>query len=145
MGLLCVQLGCRFREERFRVPGALLLAALLAAGLGLLGAVGKPPPKPPGTAEALRQGLDSADPVRRFYAVRGTRAAGPAAAPFLLRALEDPVINVRYGAAEALGAVPAPVVADRLLAVLASREEWYVKERAYASLWRLGWRPGVEP
>ncbi|GAB4266510.1 MAG: hypothetical protein Kow0092_19460 [Deferrisomatales bacterium] len=132
-----------------RRAGAAACAALVA---GLLALTAVPNPDLTATrrrwAEAEQERLAlagklllSPNAALRFHAARLARQLGPAAAPLLLDGLTDPVINVRYAAAESLGAVGAPQVRDVLLRVLESPEEWYVKERAYGALRRLGWRP----
>lgn len=128
---------------------SLAVAGLLAASLG---AAGRPDPSlsqmrvrlgGPGTgapeADVIRAALASPSAVERFY---GARAAGRARveAHDLVEALSDPVVNVRYAAAEALGRTGGDRSREALLELLRSPEEWYVKERAYAALWRLGWR-----
>jgi hypothetical protein len=121
-------------------------AGLLAASLGAAGLPDRSldelreqlAAEPPDPGE-VRAALGSSSAVIRFY---GTRAAGPARLEIglLAEALSDPLINVRYAAAEALGRVGGPRARELLLEIVGSPEEWYVKERAYASLWRLGWR-----
>ena len=132
-----------------RVAAALVCAALLG---GLVGAVSLPPPwmkalraalgpagRPdPGTLEVHLQGER---PVERLYAVRAARRLGPRGEPWLIDALSDPVINVRYEAASGLGATGGPRAREVLVQILESPEPWYVKERAYAGLRRLGWSP----
>ncbi|MDW7709219.1 MAG: HEAT repeat domain-containing protein [Deferrisomatales bacterium] len=132
--------------DRWRLFGSLGAAVLLAASLG---AAGRIDPalhaarsrliiESPDRAEVMAA-LGSSTAAVRLY---GARAAGAARleADLLVDALSDPLLNVRTGAAEALGAVGGPRARELLLEVVRSPEEWYVKERAYASLWRLGWR-----
>lgn len=131
---------------RWRVLACLGTASLLAASLGaaglpdhrLEGVRSRLAAEPPDPRE-VHAALASDSAVVRFY---GARAAGPARleADLLADALSDPLINVRYAAAEALGAGGGPQARELLLEVLRNPEEWYVKERAYASLWGLGWR-----
>ena len=134
--------------HRHRLASA-VLATVVAGGLG---AAGWADPEvatlragllelPPSTPEELGRHLRSPRVVERFYAARAARHLGPAAQAPLLEALGDPAINVRYAAAQALGEVggtTARVILDELLR---NPEEWYVKERAYASLRRIGWPP----
>jgi len=133
--------------RRRQVVASLVLSGLLAASLGTaglpdpaldrareLGGAAEPDP------QAVREALGADSPVARFY---GARAAARARVEtsLLIDALSDPVVNVRYAAAESLGRVNGLGAREALLEVLASDEEWYVKERAYSALWRLGWRP----
>jgi hypothetical protein len=125
---------------------SLAVAGLLAASLGT---AGRPDPSLSEVrarlgaevpeADVVRAALAAPSAVERFY---GARAAGRARleADVLLEALSDPVVNVRYAAAEALGRTGGTRSREALLEVLGSPEAWYVKERAYAALWRLGWR-----
>ncbi len=132
-----------------RVAAGLVCGALLG---GLVGAVSLPPPwmkalratlgpaaRPdPATVQAF---LRRERPVERLYAVRAARRMGPRAEPWLIDALSDPVINVRYEAATGLGRTGGPRARQVLVQILESPEPWYVKERAYAGLRRLGWSP----
>ena len=83
--------------------------------------------------------LDSPRPAARYYAARAARRLGPPAEHLLIDALLDPVINVRYAAAESLGVVGREAARTALDELLRQPEEWYVKERAYAALRRIGW------
>ncbi len=133
--------------RRRRVVASLVLSSLLGASLG---AAGLPDPglaqarelgnAPEPDPQAVREALGSDSPVARFYGVRAA-ARARVETSLLIDALSDPVINVRYAAAEALGRVNGLGAREALLEVLSSTEEWYVKERAYSALWRLGWRP----
>ncbi|MEW6489151.1 MAG: HEAT repeat domain-containing protein [Thermodesulfobacteriota bacterium] len=143
---LALAAGALLGGGRRSTLASLAVAGLLAASLG---AAGRPDRSLSevrarlGTevAEAgeLRAALAAPSAVERFY---GARAAGRARleADALVEALSDPVVNVRYAAAEALGRTGGGRSREALLEVLRSPEEWYVKERAYAALWRLGWR-----
>lgn len=128
---------------RFALAGA--LAAVLAASSrpdpALASARTLAQQKNGPAMEEVEALLASEDPVLRFYGARAARRAGPGVSDVLVDALSDPVINVRYAAAEALGHVGGPQAREALRAVLRGSEEWYVKERAYAALWKLGWRP----
>ncbi len=128
-----------------RVVGTAVLAAAVAA------AAVRPPwlveldrALPSGARPVLaevQRFFASERPVERFRAVKAAGRVGAAATPILIEALSDPVINVRYAAAASLGSAPSPRVRDLLLRVLTGDDAWYVKERAYAALWRTGWRP----
>jgi len=124
------------------VVAALLAASLFSAGLAEpsleaeRAALTDPSPDP----AAIRRYAASDDPVARFYAVRAAGRAGREQQDLLVDALSDPVINVRYAAAEALGLTGGDRAVEALREVLGSPEAWYVKERAYSGLWRLGWR-----
>lgn len=143
---LALSAGALLEGGRRRTLASLVVAGLLAASLGV---GGRPDPSlvemrarlgaEPPDAQAIRAALDSPSAVERFY---GVRAAGQSRvdADLLVEALSDPVVNVRYAAAEALGKTGGARSREALLEVLRSPEEWYVKERAYASLWRLGWQ-----
>lgn len=147
---LAAGVGAAFPAGRARVGASAGLA--LAAALGLAAAALSPGPVKPARlrplpaegplpVEALRRHLESSNPVERFYAARAAARAGRAATSLLVDALSDPVINVRYAAAQALGSTGGAQARKALLEVLGSPEAWYVKERAYAALWRLDWRP----
>jgi HEAT repeat protein len=121
-------------------------AAVFAGALGLAGAHGDRAGTrglrgAPSSLASLQVSIESGRPAERFYAARAAGELGPAAVPVLLEALADPVINVRYAAAQSLGKIGGEASRSALLAVLRSRESWYVKERAYSALWRTGWRP----
>jgi hypothetical protein len=131
-----------------RGVAALSLAALLAAGVAYAAssdaalaearaAAGGTPLPNPASAERL---LESPRPVERLYGARAAGRLGPGMAPLLRTALRDPVVNVRYTAAQALGDARDPNAREDLLAVLTGGEAWYVKERAYFALLRLGWQ-----
>ena len=136
-------------------PRKQVLFALLCAGLlgGVVAAASLPPPwlrdarslaasprAPPEAAVASL--IRSPRPVLRLYGARLASRLGLRGESWLLRALDDPVINVRYTAALGLGRIGGARARRALLGLLGSRGEWYVKERAYAALWRTGWRPG---
>ncbi|HSH70282.1 MAG TPA: HEAT repeat domain-containing protein [Deferrisomatales bacterium] len=146
---VALRLACVFPSELRRRLAAAVLTAVVTAGLG---AAGRADPAvvtlrdrlveaPPATAEDLGQRLRSPRVVERFYAARAGRHLGSAGEAPLLEALSDPVINVRYAAAQALGEVGGTAARTTLNELLAQPEEWYVKERAYASLRRIGWPP----
>jgi hypothetical protein len=124
------------------VAAAFVAASLFSAGLpersrtAMREALSATPP----SRESIRKYATSDDPVARFYATRAAGRRGGNVA-LLLQALSDPVINVRYAAAEALGRTGGPQAREALREVLVSPEAWYVKERAYSGLWKLGWRP----
>lgn len=134
---------------RSRAPAAVLLATTIAIGVAAMGwtdaeisALRTELTTPPdATPEELTRHLRSARVFERFYAARSGHQTGPAATGALLDALGDPVINVRYATAEALGQVGGETVRQALTELLQQPEEWYVKERAYAALRRLGWSP----
>lgn len=141
--------GARIPAQRWRLPGSTACAALIA---GALWAGSVPDPHHRKTLEELRAPsqpswervasyLASERPIDRFYAAFAAGRFGQRAIPLLLEALSDPVINVRYAAAQSLGAVGGARARAALLEVLANPEAWYVKEKAYAALWRMGWRP----
>lgn len=91
------------------------------------------------SVEEVSSALDSPSPVFRLY---GAMAAGRDPEPHaakLMRALTDPVVNVRYNAALSLGNLSTDEARKRLSTVLSSGEEWYVKYRAYSALSQLGW------
>lgn len=84
--------------------------------------------------EALLPAAANADPEVRRRAVIALGEWG--AAEPALRALEDPSVDVRCGAAYVLG--NAPGAADALAARVADeREDWAVREQAWKSLGRL--------
>ncbi len=123
------------------IASAVAFSAALAAA-ALAGSSPAPFPASP-EGPAVEAALSSEDAATRFYGVRAAPALGAGAVPLLVEALSDPVVNVRYAAAEALGRVEKTELGQRALReVLEGAEEWYVKERAYAALWRLGWRGG---
>ncbi|GAB4249510.1 HEAT repeat domain-containing protein [Deferrisoma sp.] len=150
LGALAVWLGSWMPTEPQRRLGALVCALLLA---GLVAAVSRPPPwlarvraelAAPQRPDPVRvrEGLAAARPAERFYAARAAGRLGPGWEGDLVRALGDPVINVRYGAAEALGRIGTPEARRALRRILDGEADWYVKERAWEGLRRLGWRPG---
>jgi hypothetical protein len=146
LGAGCAWIAGRLAPGSTRAPFA--LAGLLAAWLALAGAPSKGTRslqalRQPLGIEVVRRMLSSGSPVLRFYGAKSAAALGPAAGPLLLTALRDPVINVRYAAAQNLGETGGGGVEAALMDVLRGPEEWYVKERAYAALWRLGWRPPI--
>ncbi len=133
--------GARIRHRLWEPAAAIVSAAALSAALAAGALAGSSPTAPVG--RAVEAALASEDPATRFYAVRATPPLGANAVPLLVEALCDPVVNVRYAAAEALGRVEGTELGRRALReVLEGAEEWYVKERAYAALWRTGWRGG---
>ncbi len=151
LGGAAVWLGGWVPGQRRRLCSVLVCAGLLG---GAVAVAAVPPPwlreardlaassrPPPEAAAAL---LRSPRPVLRLYGVRLASRLGPAGEPWLLSALKDPVINVRYTAALGLGRIGGARARAALLGILHGRGEWYVKERAYAALWRMGWRPGGE-
>lgn len=85
--------------------------------------------------------LVSAHPVERFYGVFAAGSDPVSHEAELIAALKDPVMNVRYQAATALGGCSSAGARESLLKVLAGDEGWYVKFRAYNSLLRTGWQP----
>ncbi|GAB6063790.1 HEAT repeat domain-containing protein [Deferrisoma palaeochoriense] len=150
LGALAVWLGSWMPAEPQRRLGALVCALLLA---GLVAAVSRPPPwlarvraeladprRP--DPQRVREGLAATRPAERFYAARAAGRLGPGWEEALARALEDPVINVRYAAAESLGRIGTPGAREILARLIDGPADWYVKERAWAGLRRLGWRPG---
>jgi len=134
---------------RSRRPAAVLLATTIATGVAATGWTDaeiaalrtKLTTPPHATPEDLARHLRSARVFERFYAARSGYQSGLAGAGALLDALGDPVINVRYAAAEAMGQVGGETVRQALTELLQQPEEWYVKERAYAALRRRGWPP----
>jgi hypothetical protein len=147
LGAGCAWIAGRLAPDSTRAP--FVLAGLLAAWLALAGAPSKGTRflqalRQPQGIEVVRRTLSSDSPVLRFYGARAAGSLGPAAEPLLLAALRDPVINVRYAAAQNLGAMGGGGGETALVALLRGPEEWYVKERAYAALWRLGWRPPIQ-
>ncbi len=144
---LAVAAGDLFGRGWRRALAAHVAAVFLA---GSLFSAGLPDParmtlretleRSPVNREEILRYTASANPVERFYAIRAAgRASGNEA--LLMQALSDPVINIRYAAAEALGRTGGSQAQEALQEILISPEAWYVKERAYAGLWRLGWRP----
>ncbi len=150
LGGIALRVGSWIPGRRKRVLFVLLCAGLLG---GAVAAASIPPPwlrgarhlaassraPPEADVDSL---LRSPRPVLRLYGARLASRLGPRGESWLLRALEDPVINVRYTAALGLGRTGGARARQALLGLLGSRGEWYVKERAYAALWRMGWRPG---
>lgn len=145
---LCARVGARLCPGSPRAA-ALFLASCVAAPVAL-GGSGVPESErlraavassPVGPREALQRFARSPRPVERLYGARAAADLGADGRALLAAALEDPVVNVRYTAAEALGRVGGPGVEPRLAALVRGTDEWYVKERAYAALWRLGWKP----
>jgi HEAT repeat protein len=88
-----------------------------------------------------KQMLRSEDPRTRFRAAEAAERFADELTPELVAALGDPVLNVRYKAANALGASRLDAARKGLLSVVQGPELWYVKEYAYNALWRQGWRP----
>jgi hypothetical protein len=142
-----LRLASIFPDRRRRRLAALVLTVALSA---FIAATGRADPQlaalrgilqqsPLGDPAALAALLDSPRPVERFYAAHAARHLGKAAEPLLINALLDPVINVRYAAAQGLGEAGGDTARTTLEELLSQPEEWYVKERAYASLLRLGW------
>ncbi len=151
LGGVALWLGGWIPGRREQVLGVLLCAGLLG---GMAAAASLPPPwlreamslaaspRAPPEADVVSL-LRSPRPVLRVYGARLAPRLGPRGESWLLRALGDPVINVRYTAASGLGRTGGARARKALLGLLGSRgEEWYVKERAYTALWRTGWRPG---
>ncbi|NOY45023.1 MAG: HEAT repeat domain-containing protein [Deltaproteobacteria bacterium] len=136
-------------------PGHRKAAAVVCAAFlgGLVAAVAMQPPwlervrgelvdtpmPEPGRVEAA---LRARRPVERFYGARAAGRLGQGWEPVLEAALADPVINVRYAAAQALGRIASPRAREVLRGLLEGPADWYVKERAWAGLRRSGWRPG---
>lgn len=143
---LALSLTARLPAGSPRATGAAVLAGLAAV---LLAGAAFPAKGSPATEDQaganpladLRSRLDSPRVAERFYAAHAAAQAGPAATPLLIDALSDPVINVRYAAAQSLGRTGGPAARTALLEILRSPASWYEKERAYGALWRLGWRP----
>lgn len=124
---------------------AVIAAFAIAAATGYLGMAGSGREELDRLAnggssfEEVSAALNSPYPVKRLY---GAVAAGRDPEPHsarLMRALTDPVVNVRYNAALSLGGLRTEEAKKRLSAILASDEEWYVKFRAYSALAQLGW------
>ncbi|MBI5014053.1 MAG: HEAT repeat domain-containing protein [Deltaproteobacteria bacterium] len=140
LGSLCLWVAGRVAPARPVAP--FVFAALLAT---VLAAAGTPSPectaRSPTTPEAVRAALASRSALTRFYGARAAASLGTAQSEPLIAALGDPVVNVRYAAVETLGATGGTGVEEALVGLVRGPEEWYVKERAYAALWRLGWRP----
>lgn len=135
-------IGNRLWGPAVSLSSAAAFSAALAAA-ALAGSSPAPIPAASPDSRAVEASLASEDAATRFYGVRATPSLGAAAVPLLVEALSDPVVNVRYAAAEALGRVEKTELGQRALReVLEGAEEWYVKERAYSALWRLGWRGG---
>ena len=135
-----------FAGERARVWGASIAVLLLAGGLAWAGLPSKEADRYRRLAEAADapetiQAMASGDPVERLYGVIGAARHGRAAQARLLERLDDPVLNIRYAAAASLGSAPTPEVKQRLSSLLPEERDWYVQERIYAALWRMGWRP----
>lgn len=85
--------------------------------------------------------LASSDPVERFYGAFAAASDPSSNESKLIEALDDPVLNVRYQAATALGGATSARARERLLQMLSSGDEWYVKFRAYNALLKMGWHP----
>jgi len=147
---LAVWLGAWMPHPGHRKAAALVCAAFLG---GLVAAVSMQPPwlvrvrreladAPLPGADRVEAALRARRPVERFYGARAAGRLGEGWEPALEAALADPVINVRYAAAQALGRIASPRAREVLRAVLEGPADWYVKERAWAGLRRSGWRPG---
>ncbi|MBI5444209.1 MAG: HEAT repeat domain-containing protein [Deltaproteobacteria bacterium] len=132
------------------IAASVAAAALVAGGLAALARSDPGLARARSLADAPRPSrtevegfLRSPDPAARYYAARAAAALGPAAERALLSALGDPVVNVRYAAAQSLGAAGTGRARQALLRLVEGPDEWYVKERAYAALERLGWDAGA--
>jgi hypothetical protein len=147
LAAIATRLGSWF-PGRWKTPASLLSAGAVAS---IFATASMPDPglletrrlllaEPGPTAETVDLHSRSQRPVERFYAVQAARRLGAAGTPFLIEAVADPVINVRYAAARELGGTGDPRAKEVLLEILRS-DDWYVKERAYTALWKLGWRP----
>jgi hypothetical protein len=135
-----------FAGERAGAWGASVAVLLLAGSLAWAGMEPKEAERFRSLAETadapeVIRAMASEDPVERLYGVIGAARHGPAAKAQLLERLDDPVLNVRYTAAASLGSAPSPEVKQRLSTLLREERNWYVQERIYAALWRMGWRP----
>lgn len=128
---------------------ALLFSVLLALGLAFSGSKNNGfeevknrfNDSPTPSMDEVQDIFQGGDNVVRFYTTREMRRYGNRAVPLLVQALSDPVINIRYAACESLGATDILKAKVALENLLASDEDWYVKDRAYFALRRLGWRP----
>ena len=92
-------------------------------------------------AASVRALLSGTDPVDRLYGALGAASNATVFEKELLKGLDDPLINIRYASAAALGGATSETARTRLLGVLNGQDEWYVKFRAYNSLARMGWSP----
>jgi len=128
---------------------ALGFSVLIAVGLGFSGWSNKGRSEvldtfnrsPIPSIEEVRNIFENGDNVVRFYTTREMRRYGARAIPLLTRALADPDINIRYAACESLGEIDSSRSKMALKKVLEGNSDWYVKDRAYFALRRLGWRP----
>ncbi len=147
---LAVWLGAWMPHPGHRKAAALVCAALLG---GLVAAVARQPPWlvrvrqdladiPTPEAGRVEAALRARRPVARFYGAQAAGRLGPGWEAALEAALADPVINVRYAAAQALGRIASPRARQTLKGLLESPADWYVRERAWSGLRRSGWRPG---
>jgi len=128
---------------------ALAFSVLIALGLGFSGWSNNGRSKVLDTfnnstlpsIDEVGQIFENGDNVARFYTTREMRRYGVRAIPLLTRALADPVINIRYAACESLGEINSSRSKRALKKILEGNSDWYVKDRAYFALRRLGWRP----
>jgi hypothetical protein len=88
------------------------------------------------SVEELRAALVSPDPATRLYGARGAVRHPRELEEDLFTALGDPVLNVRYSAVSALGRSGSARSREKLLEILKSPGEWYVKDRAWWALKR---------
>ncbi|TAL16046.1 HEAT repeat domain-containing protein [bacterium] len=88
------------------------------------------------SVEEVRTALGSSDPAVRLYGARGAVRYPKELEEDLFTAIEDPVLNVRYSAVTALGGAGSARSREKLLEILKSPREWYVKDRAWWALKR---------
>ena len=83
----------------------------------------------------LGAALYDRNPLVRIAAIEGARRYGYRYAGDLMTLLQDPVLNVRYNAARALGRIPTQEVRAALQQVILDPGcEWYLKDSAYGAL-----------
>ncbi|PLX45619.1 MAG: hypothetical protein C0609_02580, partial [Deltaproteobacteria bacterium] len=119
-----------------RVP-ALILCAIVSVALGLFFRTPSDElaylHSKAGAGE-LAEALSSPDPLYRLYGALGGMRYAEELSRELIAATADPVINVRYTSALALEDADTPEATERLREIIASKDDWYVKSRAFYAL-----------
>jgi len=93
--------------------------------------------------EAVLKGLDDEDPrVRMWCAAVVGKAGGPGDVVNLYPCLEDPKVNVRYGAARAIGRIGGAEAMPVLEARIVKGDTWYVIHDLWSALQQLRRRHG---
>ncbi len=150
LGLFLVTLAGAFFTKFTKKPvTTCALALVTGAGLGAMifhtgadaGAVYSELVDARPSVEQVRQALASSETLRRVYGARAAGAYANQLTEELSAALDDRVINVRYSAALSLGRATSAAGRERVIELLGSDAEWYVKHRGYQSLVSSGWRP----